>query len=520
MPRRVRDPEGFTLSYEAYGRWMSNVTRDERIEESRDLLANNSKRLLNLGALETQTRKGTGKFAPITYTSLGFSEEETEGLADVPGIYKEAGFNGLFGYLLAAVESTGSISEREIKSKRRTYVERFDSNWRRFLIATPTAEHAMPDVRRSPYLRLITTVSQNTGIDLPRDEEPPTWILALKEIRREIPATSDIVDAVKQAAGGGEGSDRTPPWKLYMAALENVAIDVEDAVADGEQALLIARDAAEGQPTSFSDALDVIRSIIPRRGGDATTRTKLREILEGPILDGFSALLLSARGELDNRWRERITGPFGGELTQSDAGALYTPGSGELDAFIDEELAGFYRDGSTPSILGSRSMPLGSGFFRWMEQADALQRSLFAGQGGSSTVAVRLKGIPSKVEGVMNMRVKRRDLKLICPSGEQSFVYREGSGSKTFNWGSSCQQVILRIILGGAGVAEKEIRREWTGPMAMPQFLRDARNLGSNVLQWSFDAEGGATVHMKYQILSGQDIRSIAHSSPPRSLGS
>ena len=47
----------------------------------------------------------------------------------------------------------------------------------------------------------------------------------------------------------------------------------------------------------------------------------------------------------------------------------WTTWLGELDAFVAEELKGFYKDGSTPSILGSRSMPLGEDFFRWMDQA-------------------------------------------------------------------------------------------------------------------------------------------------------
>jgi hypothetical protein len=169
--------------------------------------------------------------------------------------------------------------------------------------------------------------------------------------------------------------------------------------------------------------------------------------------------------------------------------------------------------------MGGRSMPLGSGFRAWLGSAEQLKRSLFAGQGGSPRVSVRLKGVPSMIEGVSDFRVTRRDLRLVCPDGEQTFVYREGGGSFTFNWGSGCLEVSLRVQLGAAGQADQQVRREWVGPLAMPQFLRDGRKVGSGDLQWNFKTPDGADVVVKYRLVSGQDVRNIAHRRPPRSLG-
>ena len=37
---------------------------------------------------------------------------------------------------------------------------------------------------------------------------------------------------------------------------------------------------------------------------------------------------------------------------------------------------------------------------------------------------------------------------------------------------------------------------------------------------WQFKTEGGADVMIKYELVTGSDVRNIAHSKPPRSLGS
>lgn len=502
MPRRVRDGEGFMAGYRVYSHWLRAPDRETMIDEQRDALAHDSRRLLNLGGLENQTRKGQGKFAPVRYATLGFGTDEGEGRGAVPGIYTRAGFDGLFGYLLSAVERTGSVSERELSALRRSYVDRYDRSWRRFLVETPNTPRAFDDVRKSPYLALLDKIDANTNFDLPRDSETPSWVTALREVRR-----TEVV-----------GEEKSAPWQDYTAAIESVAIDVEDAIADGAQALLVARDVAQGKPSTFGDAMEVVRRIVPRRG-DALTRTKLRAILEGPVLDGFQALLISARGELDKRWRERVHSRYSAGLTQAQLDALYTPGTGELDAFKTDELQAFFKDNTPRKILGDRAMPFGKGFLNWMSQAGQLQRSLFAGRGGSPSVAVRLKGVPSRIEGATDLRVKRRTLRLICPDGEQDFVYREGSGSTTFNWSSNCEEVELRILLGGSGLSDQQLRRSWTGPLALPQFLREARRVSGGVLQWTFSEPGGANVLIRYRLVAGRDIVEIAHTSPPSSLG-
>jgi hypothetical protein len=133
---------------------------------------------------------------------------------------------------------------------------------------------------------------------------------------------------------------------------------------------------------------------------------------------------------------------------------------------------------------------------------------------------VRLRGVPATVSGAPGLRVKRRDLRLRCLDGQQTFVYREGSGAETFAWVSSCQHVSIRILVGGPSQPDREILREWNGPLAFPTFLRKGRPLGGGMYQWDFEGPEGIDVQARYVIQSGEEIRKIVHHSPPASLGS
>lgn len=514
MPKRVRDGEAFLAAYGSYMRWLPDRMRSDLLKDQRSLLARDAKRLLNLGALETQTKGTSGKFAAVTYNGLGFAGSDDEEATSVPGIYTKEGFEGLFGSMLSAVESTGSIPTGELATLRRNYVDRHDKAWHRLLMDVPTKTAPTSAVRKAPQLQLLEQLAINISTELSRTSAAPAWFEALAEIRR--------TDATVEEMAASEGEDGKepppPPWTRYVQTLESVGVDVEGAAGDPAQALAVARDIAAGKPSTFGDAMDVVRAIVPRKG-DTATRNKLREVLEAPILDGFSFVLLSARKEIDAQWAQRIASKYGADISQSEVEALYTPKSGELDVFLKELVTPFYRNGIATKLLGGRSMPLGGGFRGWLKSADQLKRSLFAGQGGSPKVSVRLKGVPSSIEGVSSLRVTRRDLRLVCPDGDQTFVYREGGGSLTFNWGSRCQEVSLRILLGGSGQDDQQVRREWVGPLAMPQFLRDGRKLGRDTLQWKFKTPDGADILVKYKLVSGADVRDIAHRRPPKSLG-
>jgi hypothetical protein len=499
MPHRVKDPEGYHQAYQRFVQWMRPPDRQELLERQRDTLATRAGDMIKLGPLEAQTEKSGGRFSSVRYTDVGL---DARGM--VPGIYTRAGLDGLFGHLLGSVERTGAVPPARVNELRRRYVDRYERSWRRYLLGVPTDPRSDPSVRKSPHLGILQQVHENTSVELARDGSPPDWIGMVAEIHRTKPVGEE---------------EKSAPYPDYRAALENVAIDVEDAVGDPEQALLIARDAGEGKPTSFGDALAVARRIVPR-GGDASVRSKLREILEAPILDGFSAVLDAARRELSRRWKERIASQFGEGLSEQELTALYDPSAGELKAFLEEELDLFYGDGVVKRVLEDRKMSFGPGFLAWMERAGAIQRSLFAGRGGVPRVSVQLRGVPASVSGAPGLRVKRRDLRLSCPDGEQTFVYREGTGAETFNWTASCQSLTLRVVLGGADRQDREIRREWTGPLALPKFLQQAKSVGGGVLQWSIDGPEGITVQAKYRLVSGEEIRAVVHQSPPPSLGS
>jgi type VI protein secretion system component VasK len=501
LPRRVKDPDGYLEAYGRFVQWMRPTDREQLTLTSSDALSRAAADLISIGPLEEQTRSTAGRFGPVCYAAAGLPAPETSSGGCVPGIYTAAGYDGLFERLIAAVEATGAVPQRRISETKRRYVDRFDRSWRRFLLEVPTDERVDPDVRKSPHLEILEKIHVHTSTDLARDTASPVWIDMIAEVRRGEPS--------------GE-QESVAPWTEYTAALENVALDVEEAGSDPEQALLLVREVAEGSPSSFDEALQVVRRIVPRQG-DVGARTKLREILEAPLLDGFSAVLDSARSALDRRWSERVVARYDGPLTPQEFEGLYGPG-GALDAFLGEELAPFYRDGTSTRLLEGRSMGLGPSFLAWMDRATTLQRTLFAGAG--SSIAVRLRGVPSSVSGAADLRVKRRDLRLICPDEQQNFVYREGSGVHTFRWTAECQSLVLRILVGGEGSQDRELLQEWKGPQALPGFLQQGERLGGGVVQWQVDGPEGIRVNAKYRIESGGEIGSIVHEPPPRSMGS
>lgn len=500
VPRRMKDPTGYTEAYRRFIEWMRPPQRELLFEEQRDMLATRAGALLDLGKLEDQTRAVEGRFGPVRYQSVGLEAPETSSRGEVAGLYTQAGLDGLFTRLLASVENTGAVPQSRINEVRRRYVDRFDRSWRRYLLDVPTGPRSDPNVRKSPHLAILEQIHTHTSAELKRDNVAPAWIAMVAEVRRTEPIGEE---------------EKVGPYTEYLAALDAVAIDVEDAMADPEQALILSKEVAEGKGSSFEDALEVVRKIVPRKG-DASATAKLRDILEAPILDGYSAVLDSARRELDRRWNERIVARFGGRLSEQDLLALYDPSSGELDKFVNEELGPFYREGGAKRMVGDRTMNFGPSFLAWMGRAERMQRSI----AGGSKIAVRLRGVPASVEGSPGARVTRRDLRLVCPDEQQTFTYREGSGAQTFRWTPSCQSLSLRVLVRGSGGQEFQMLEEWSGPLAFPTFLQQGQRMGGGVVQWTIRDPEGITVRAKYRIESGEEVANIAHRPPPTSLGS
>jgi hypothetical protein len=154
-----------------------------------------------------------------------------------------------------------------------------------------------------------------------------------------------------------------------------------------------------------------------------------------------------------------------------------------------------------------------------MRSAENVQQALFPGLGGAPQISVRLEGIPSRVVGASSLFVTRRDLRVACAAGVETFVYREGTGSHGFSWKPDCQEVSLRIWAREAGGMERELlpRREWSGPLALPEFLQEGQPLPGGRLQWKLVYQGVELV-VEYRLRAGEGILAIAHRSPPASM--
>jgi type VI secretion system protein ImpL len=497
------DVAAFRSGYDDFVRWAPDEELRSRIERERDVVGSAAGRLLDLRQLETWSERHTEEYPPERYADVGIALPQDWPDTQVPGAYSRRGWEDLVRELIDAVERTGGASSETVGQFRDGYVARFDASWRQYLIDTPTAAQPQPAVTESPYLELIERIDRNTRAELPRKGRAPVWISTLQKVRREEPQ---------------EGEEAAPPWPRYMAVLDQIAADVAATQSQSGRALDSALRMGDPQATSFGEALALIRELVPT-AGDPQATAKLREILAMPVLNGASAVLDASMLELEQRWQQRIALPYAGRLSTQQLEALYASDAGDLTSFVEESLGPFYADGGSRPVLADRGLPLGEAFLAWMDSAETVQNALFPGGGARPQISLRLEGIPSRVVSGSQLFVTRRDLRVACADGVDTFVYREGIGSHGFVWSPDCQEVSLRIWARAPGGLEHELlpRREWSGPLALPDFLREGQSLGGSRLQWRLQYEG-AELLLEYRLRSGAGILAIAHHPPPRSM--
>jgi type VI protein secretion system component VasK len=513
LPNRAPDAGSYIDAYASYARWLSEEARQQEVRTQKDLIGQAAPRLLQLNALEEQTVAPGASFPPVRYEDFGLTPPDGA-RGTVPGIYTKAGFDGLVTTLLGAVDEIDALPEEQVRSFRRRYVDYYDRRWRDFLTDVPTPPVADRRVLESPYVALVKTLGDNAGVELPRDRDDPVplWVEALGEVLRRIPMTREELSE----------DGKRPPWTQYVERLEAVEKQVSAAIDDPVEALQQARDAAEGRETDYALALETVKQIVPSRGSREEER-KLVEILEQPVLDSFSAVLESARTELDRRWRKEISGEYGQQLRAVDFRQLYDQG-GQLDKFREAELAAYYDDGQPVALLGGRTLPFGPEFLRWMARAEQLQETVQT-RGFSSDVPVRLRALPPGVPGRSDVQVLRQTLRMKCPGRDDATLrYRSGGyGVETFSWTSECDLITLELAIGGEGAREEGFERTWSGPLAFPEFFAtgEPRNdAGLRYLEWSLVSPGGVNVLVRFELQSGSEIMDIAHQRPPSSVGS
>jgi hypothetical protein len=500
----------FRAGYDDFLRWSDHLDLQQRIDAERDVVRGSANERLVLVELETWSERRAKDYPAARYADVGLRTASGGEGARVPGAYTRRGWEGLVSGLVTSIgDAEGKASPRVVEF-RRGYVDRFDESWREYLLETPMRPASDGDVTESPYLALVDQLYANTAVELPREDPAPAWITILRGVRNE------------EVPPPPEGQ---PPaqadWTRYRAALSQVEADVARASDKGDAALQTAVKMADDQDTSFRTARELVREVVPTEG-DPEAASKLREIMTMPISNAASAVLDRALDELDRRWRDRIAEPYAAHLDTQKMQSLYAPGDGDLSSFTEDALGRFYADGRAKEVFNGRSMPFGPRFLSWMRQAESLQRTLYAsGFGARPTLGARLEGIPSLIVGRTSYTVSRRELRLSCAEGEQTFLYREGAGSANFRWSPDCNELSLRVWALDQNGAEVELlpKRQWNGPLAFPGFLQQAQRLSGRRLQWSFKyLEPSLELVIQYRLKGGEAILALEHTAPPGSM--
>jgi hypothetical protein len=509
LGRSEVDRAAFTDCYDDFVRWAPLSELEERIVSERRTLTNRSQKVLSLKYLEDWGQANEALRPPVRYADLGLPSPRGGARDHVQTAYTRATWETLVKGLLTGIRETKGAPEKNIRHFERAYVEKYDIAWAQFVLNVPTDPRPDPSVKESPYLGFLQRVHQEVEADLPRGAEPaPKWQAQLAEVLRTEPL-APLEE--KEDDEDEEKEEELPPWDRYLVALDLVAGDVEVAQSSPEDALTAAQAVATSDDTSFDLAIDEILQIVPKRGDPVMTR-KLREILEAPVIDGLLVVLREATGQIDQAWRDIIVDNYSRSLSQAEHDALYKEG-GDLSIFEQDYLGPFYANGRVKPVLRELGMPFGPKFLAWLDSAKKVQQVV---RGGAPTIAIRLVGKPATVRGSGRLYVKDRTLRIEC-SRLHNFEYRPHR-AHSFDWDTTCSDVQLRVTVIDNGVERDLPVRDWRGPLAVPDFFQAARRDGSAFFWRVRDRDRGIEVDVPYELRSGQEILSVSHRNPPRSV--
>ena len=520
-PRIARGMD-FGPAYVSYSRWLPQQVRDDLVRSEQEQLAMASGRLLKLPVLEEITLRERGTFPPQRRASLGFPAADDAAQGVVPGVYTVSGVERLIQPLLVAIDGSGSVTASTVSAFKRDFAARHDEVWRAYLLEIPLTPRERLGIAESPYLKLITQVEDNTKLDVPGRESIPAWLEALREARRTLP----LAEAAEAAMKGGKVADA--PWVAYKAAIDDVASKLEIVGKSGASALALAHEVAAGQPTEFSNGIELAARIVPR-GTDAASTARLRKVLAMPFLDALSAVLLVARGEVEALYRDQIVRKFSPPLSPEELDALCGKG-GALEEFVDAELAPFLRGQRPKPLLEDRAMPLGPAFGALLSSCDAIRRlpdgasgaaeEAAAGGGGPGAATFTLIGVPSAVDGAPGVLVTSRIFEMSCEGQVEELRYSEGSStSKKFKCQPGCE-LSLRVVLADEAGTQVEKSRVWDGDTACSDFLKEGKVSSGDVREWKVVGPNGSNVRARYRLSAPRKDKALPKSiTLPGGLG-
>jgi len=455
----------FAQGYQAFVAWAPEPEIVSRIDQERQRLDSEAPRLLGIERLESWCRAHPEAAAPVRHKDLGLRDA-----GEVLGCYTSDFFERRIAPLVAGLEHSGKSSRESIDRFRDDYERRYAESYEDLLVGAPRPPVAHAEVRKSPYPGFLARVGAELRVEGLWRGEAPVWVRSLHEVLR--------------SEGGSE--EKPAPWKRYEAALDRVAGRVEQTVGRSHAALALAREVADGQDTPFQQTVVLVHDDlvpIPPEDPDPTEKTALRNLLLMPVLDGFSAVLVTAAREIDQVWQSCCVAPFPPPLGPESFEARRIA----IQQFKSQTLAPFWSGSGPRPLLVDRALPLTDRFVVALGGvAPGGQGGAGGGGGGgggpppSGPQTVRLSGVPSVVTGGGDVFVTSQELMLTCASQPvQRFEYSDGSGSQSFTWRPDCDlvQLVVRVRAGGRDV---EIPREWSGPFAFADFLE----------------QGGVTLHV------------------------
>jgi len=493
-------PAQFARVYAMWRRWAPEQVQ-ERIEDEQTTLQRATPMLLQLTNVERWCEVEADLCKRVRFEEFGLTTPS--GCSPVSGAYTQATWDQLIAQLVDAVRASGRGSQVDVERFLRDYRRRYALEWEAFVRCVP--EPVLAEVpEQSAYLRLLRRIAENTaeGSQWSETEPPPEWFGVVQELVRTAPLTEGEI----------------PPGAQYQAFLEELTSEIQRVRAQPQAAIGAARSVSADPQNVYQRGLQLVERLVPVEAGEErAVRSKLRTLLELPILNGFSSTLSVVQQTLDEQWKDRVVGPFSGSMDSfATLRGLYDPQSGALAQFDREQLDAFYRQDRPVALLRSRGLGFGSEFKRWIKDARALQRGFFSDEVRS----LRVVSKPGELEGRTELFLTQRVLELECPQGVQTFAHTNAGAEQefVFRWSPACDVVRLELVAQRPGSAAETLpQKTWSGPFALGRFLRGAQRTGER-FNWRLDYGNGLQARVQYQVAGAGNVMGYEHRSPPSSI--
>jgi type VI secretion system protein ImpL len=326
-----------------------------------------------------------------------------------------------------------------------------------------------------------------------------------------VSAVADQFQPLHEMVTSPDGGKSPSLAAKYILALGNVQVRLESLFGAGIQwdpvKAFIDSIANNISTNEFQEAYRQI-GIITRQSTTRSTQP-IGEMLEQPLRQAWSAMLIEAGLQLDRLWKAQISdgfkrelengfpfNPAGRDVAIASVAEFLRPREGTLDAFYDKELKMFLTtsgDAVVPRTLMNAQVAFSQSFLDFVGKMNAVRQALFPL--GSPDAAVNFDLTADATPGVTQS--------LLEIDGNRLLYRNEAPSPVSFSWPSKSgtSQARLTISLEGSGEhPSARAEGEWALFRLLGQARIDRQSQNSYLVVWSLRGADGTGRDVRYRL--------------------